>query len=214
MWKPGTPGRVDLRGRVSVGAPFPDVDLLIVSNDEILSPGNTGEIAIRSKANSLGYFKNPDETEKLFWKDGYLLSGDLGCLDEDGYLYIVARKENIIKRSGETISPQEIEEVVDAMSGVRFSAAVGVDKGGVEGEQVYIFVEIRNTIPETDFHEMAIQMMADFYAHMGFRPARIYLLKPRSIPLTHNGKIRHVHLREMYLDGSLRKQGAILYPGY
>lgn len=212
MWKPETPNRVDSRGRVSVGAPFPGVDLLIVSDGVVLPPGETGEIAIRSKANSLGYFNNPDETEKLFWKDGYFLSGDLGYLDEDGYLYIVGRKKNIIKRSGETISPQEIEEVVDATPGVRFSAAVGVDRGGMEGEQVYVFAEIRDSIPASQYHEMALQMVADFHIHMGFRPARVYLLKPRGIPLTHNGKIQHVRLREMYLDGSLRD--VILYPEY
>jgi len=212
MWKPGTANRVDSRGRVSVGAPFPDVDLHIVSGDEILPPGETGEIAIRSKANSLGYFNNPVETEKLFWRDGYLLSGDLGYQDKDGYLYIVSRKKNIIKRSGETIAPQEIEEVVDTMPGVRFSAVIGVDKGSVEGEQVYVFAEIRDTIPESAYHEMVLQMVAYFHAHMGFRPARIYLLKPRGIPLTHNGKIQHVRLREMYLDESLRE--VILYPKY
>ncbi len=214
MWKPGMPKRVDSRGQVSVGAPFPDVDLLIVSDGRILPPGEIGEVAIRSKANSLGYFNNPNETEKLFREDGYLLSGDLGYLDQEGYLYIVSRKKNIIKRSGETISPHEIEEVVDAMPGVRFSAAVGVDKGGLEGEQVYVFAEIRDDIPKSDYHEMALQMVTDFHAHMGFRPARVYLLKRRGIPLTHNGKIQHVRLREIYLDGSLQAQGAILYPEY
>jgi len=216
MGKPGTTIRVDARGRVSAGVPFPDVDLLIVSDGKILPPGETGEIAIRSKANSLGYFNNPDETENLFWKDGYLLSGDLGYLDEEGYLYIVSRVKNIIKRSGETISPQEIEEVVDAMPGVRFSAAIGVDRGRVEGEQVYVFSEVRNgeSLSESELHEMATQMVADFHRHMGFRPARVYLLKPRSIPLTYNGKIQYMRLREMYLGGSLRAQGSILYPEY
>lgn len=216
MWKPETLIRVDPRGRVSVGASFPNVNLLIVSDGQILPLGEIGEIAIRSKANSLGYFNNPVETTKLFWKDGYLLSGDLGYLDEDGYLYIVSRKKNIIKRAGETISPQEIEELVDAMPSVRFSAAIGVDKGGVEGEQVFVFAEIRDgeTMPEDRLHEMAIQVVSDFYIHMGFRPARVYLLKPRSIPLTHNGKIQHTRLREIYLDGSLREQALILYPGY
>jgi len=214
MWKPQTPNRIDSRGRVSVGVPFPDVNLLIVSEGRILPQGEIGEIAICSEANSLGYLKNPVETDTLFWKDGYLLSGDLGYLDEDGYLYIVIRKKNIIKRSGETISPQEIEEVVDIMPGVRFSAAIGVDKGGMEGEQVYVFAEIRDNIPENDYYEMALQMVADFHAHMGFRPARVYLLKPRSIPLTPNGKIQHLRLQKMYLDGILRTQGSILYPEY
>ena len=212
MWKPGTPNRVDSHGRVSVGVPFPDIDLRIVSNGRILPPGETGEIAIRSKANSLGYFNNPDETAKLFWKDGYFLSGDLGYLDVDGCLYIVGRKKNIIKRSGETIPPPEIEEVVDNMPGVRFSAAIGVDKGGVEGEQVYVFAEIRDEVPESEFHEMTLQMVADFHAHMGFRPARVYLLRPRGIPLTHNGKVQHARLRELYQDGGLWE--AILYPDY
>ncbi|MCP4140500.1 MAG: fatty acyl-AMP ligase [Chloroflexi bacterium] len=214
MWKSQRPKRVDSRGHVSVGAPFPDVNLLIVSDEQILPPKEVGEIAIRSKANSQGYYKNPEETAKLFWKDGYFLSGDLGYLDEDGYLYIVSRKKNIIKRAGVTISPQEIEEVVDAMPKVRFSAAIGVDKGGIEGEQVVVFAEIRDgeTISENELHEMAIQMVSSFYTHMGFRPARLYLLKSRSIPLTHNGKIQHIHLKEKYLSGNLQEDGAILYP--
>ncbi len=212
MWTPSTPNRIDTRGFVSVGHPFPDVDLLIVSDGVIQSPNTVGEIAIRSKANSLGYYLNPEETEKLFWQDGYFLSGDLGYFDEDGYLYIVSRKKNIIKRAGETISPQEIEEVVDGMDGVRFSAAIGVDKGNAEGEQVYVFAEIREIIPAEEWHELALQMTANIHAHMGFRPARVYLLKPRSIPLTHNGKIQHIRLKEMVLDGSLRAD--ILYPKY
>jgi len=212
MWKPRTTNRVDQHGRVSAGAPFPDVELRILSEDRILPLGEIGEIAIRSKANSPGYFNNPGETARLFWKDGYLLSGDLGYLDEDGYLYIVSRKKNIIKRSGGTISPQEIEEVVDAMPAVRFSAAIGVDRGGVEGEQVYVFAEIRDSILGTEFHELATQMVADFHVHMGFRPARVYLLKPRSIPLTHNGKIQHIRLKEKYLEEGLRE--AVLYPKY
>ena len=212
MWTPSTPNRIDERGRGSVGAPFPEVDLLIVSEGDAQPPNVIGEIAIRSKANSLGYYRNPVETEKLFWKDGYFLSGDLGYLDEDGYLYIVSRKKNIIKRAGATISPQEIEEIVEGMNGVRFSAAIGIDKGGSAGEQVYVFAEIRENIPSQDFHEMALQITADIHAHMGFRPARVTLLKPRSIPLTHNGKIQHVRLREMFLDGILRKD--ILYPKY
>lgn len=216
MWKPQTPPRIDPNGRVSVGKPFPGVDLLIQADGEVLGDGEIGEIAIRSQANSMGYYNNPEETARLFWKDGYLLSGDLGYLDNDGYLYIVSRKKNIIKRAGETIAPQEIEELVDAMPPVRFSAAIGVDKGRVEGEQVYVFAEIRDgeLLPETDLYDIALQIVQDFYNHMGFRPARVYLMKPRSIPLTYNGKIQHGYLKELYLDGSLFKQGQILYPEY
>ena len=104
--------------------------------------------------------------------------------------------------------------MVDAIPDVRFSAAVGVDKGGMQGEQVYVFAEIRDgeAMTEDALHDLATKMVANFHDHMGFRPARVYLLKPRSIPLTHNGKIQHVRLREMYLDSSLREK--ILYPVY
>jgi acyl-CoA synthetase (AMP-forming)/AMP-acid ligase II len=216
MSQPGAPLRVDRRGFVSVGRPFPDVDLLIVDGDEVLPPGEVGEILICSRANSLGYFRNAAATAELFWREGFFRSGDLGYLDADGFLYIVSRKKNIIKRGGETFSPQEIEEVMDSMPGVRFSAALGIDRGGVEGEQVFVFAETRDgeTLSEDARYKMCLGMVERFAAHMGFRPARVYLLRPRSIPLTHNGKIQHARLREMHLDGSLRAQGAILYPDY
>jgi acyl-CoA synthetase (AMP-forming)/AMP-acid ligase II len=216
MAKPGTAPRVDDRGRVSAGRPFPGVELRILAGDEILPAGEPGEIAIRSQANCQGYFGNPDETARLFWRDGYLRSGDLGYLDRDGCLFITGRKKNIIKRSGETISPQEIEELVDAQPEVRYSAAVGIDQGRDEGEQVYVFAEIREAggLHNGRFQDLVIQIVRDFHARMGFRPARVYLLKPRSIPLTHNGKLQHGRLKEMYLDGALRRQGSILFPEY
>ncbi len=216
MWPPQTPARVDARGFVSVGPPFPKVELQIVKDGEPAASGVVGEIAIRSQANSRGYLGNPEATAKLVWRDGYFLSGDLGHLDADGYLYIVSRKKNIIKRSGVTIAPQEVEEAVDAQPGVRYSAAVGVDRGRFEGEQVYVFAEIRDgeTLPEDALHDLALEMVAHIYARMGFRPGRVYLLKPRSIPLTHNGKIQHAQLKMQYLDGRLRNSGAILFPEF
>lgn len=215
MWKPQTPNRVDARGRVSVGRPFPDVDVAIVTNMECLPHGQTGEIVIKSPANTQGYFNNPGANADLFWRDGYLHTGDLGYLDEDGCLYITGRVKNIIKRSGETISPQEIEELIDKQPGVRFSAAIGVDRGTEEGEQVLIFAEMRNgeKMSENSLHESAVQMVAGVYEYQGFRPARIFLLKPKGIPLTDNGKIQHARLRALYLDGILQRQGVILYPG-
>jgi acyl-CoA synthetase (AMP-forming)/AMP-acid ligase II len=216
MSRPGEALRVDRRGRVSVGRPFPDVEVLIHHEEEVLPPGEVGEIAVRSPANSSGYFNNPEETARLFWRDGFIRSGDLGVLDQDGCLYIVSRKKNIIKRLGETVAPPEIEEVIDALPGVRFSAAVGIDTGTIEGEQVYVFVEVRGaeSLAANQLHEQAVHLVERFHAHLGFRPARVFLLKPRTIPLTHNGKIRHGQLKELYLDGSLRRLGGILYPEY
>jgi fatty-acyl-CoA synthase len=216
MAKPGSKARVDRHGNVSVGRPFAGVQVLIHQDEQILPPGEIGEVAIRSAANSQGYFNNPDESAKLFWRDDFISSGDLGYLDSDGQLFIVGRLKNMIKRFGETISPQEIEERIDAVPGVRFSAAVGITTAELEGEQVYVFAEVRDpgTGATESLHELTLQIVEAFHAHMGFRPARVYLLQPHSIPLTHNGKLQHSQLRASYLDNSLRIQGRILYPEY
>ena len=206
MWTPQTKAHVGANGLVSVGRPFPDVDVKIADD---------GEILIKSAANSQGYFNNRQATKKLFAEDGFIHSGDLGYLDEDGYLYIVGRKKNIIKHAGETIAPQEIEETVDAIEGVRNSAAVGIDGGRVEGEQTYVFVEVRKKENISEWgYELTLQIVQAIHNRLGIRPARVYLVKPRTIPKTHNGKTQHVKLRELHVNGTLQEQGLILYPDY
>ena len=206
MWTPRTKTRVDAKELVSVGHPFPNVELKIADD---------GEILIRSTANSQGYFNNPEASKELFAGGGFIHSGDLGYLDEDGNLYIVGRKKNIIKYAGETIAPQEIEETVDAIEGVRYSAAVGIDRGRAEGEQAYVFVEVREKENILEWgYELTLQIVQAIHARLGMRPARVYLVKPRTIPKTYNGKIQHVKLRESYLSDALREDGLILYPDY
>jgi acyl-CoA synthetase (AMP-forming)/AMP-acid ligase II len=215
MWNPQTPARVDQRGLVSVGRPFPDIDVKILKAGKLVSAGVIGEILIKSIANTQGYFNNARATRSLFWRNGYIRSGDLGYLDEDGFLYIVGRKKNTIKHGGETIAPQELEETVDGIPNVRFSAAVGIDRGRLEGEQAYVFVEMREpNVSEKFGYDLTMQIVQAIHARLGFRPARVILLKPRSIPKTHNGKIQYARLREIYLAGTLKRQGQILYPDY
>jgi len=206
MWGPGVPMKVDANGLVAVGHLFPDVEVKIADD---------GEILVKSPANSKGYFNNADATKELLADDGFIHSGDLGYLDEDGDLYIVGRKKNVIKHAGETIAPQEIEETVDALDGVRFCTAVGIDRGRVEGEQAYVFVEVRTKENISEWgYELTLRVVNAIHDRLGIRPARVYLVKPRTIPRTHNGKIQHVKLRELYLNGALREQGLILYPDY
>jgi len=214
MMTPGCPPRLDAHGLVSVGRPFPQVELKIVQGDVDLPAGAVGEIAIRSAANSRGYFNDPVGTAALIWRDGFLLSGDLGYLDAEGYLTIVGRKKNTIKHAGETIAPQEIEELVDAIPDVRYTAALGIDRGRLEGEQVYIFAELRGLSSAEAGEAIVLRIVNDFHARLGFRPARVYLVKPHTIPRTYNGKIQHAELKSAYLQGRLRAEGSILYPDY
>jgi acyl-CoA synthetase (AMP-forming)/AMP-acid ligase II len=97
--KPGSTGRA---------APFVEVAIL-GNGDQRLPNGEVGEIAIRSAANIKGYWRNPQATAELFTRDGFVRTGDVGYLDEDGYLFIVDRKKEIIIRGGENISAAEVE---------------------------------------------------------------------------------------------------------
>lgn len=114
--KPGSTGR----------AAKPFVELAILGDgDRHLSPGDVGEIAIRSAANIKGYWNNPQATADLFTASHYARTGDVGYIDEDGYLFIVDRKKEIIIRGGENISAAEVEAELYACHSVAEAAVFG-----------------------------------------------------------------------------------------
>src|SRR4051812_15229470 len=97
----------------------------IVDDDGIDVPtGQRGEIVTRGPATMKGYHRRPEETANAI-RDGWLYTGDVGYFDEEGYLYIVDRKKDMIIRGGENIYPAELEEVLYAHSGVAEAAVVG-----------------------------------------------------------------------------------------
>ena len=105
----------------------PLVDLAILAADgSMLTQGETGEIAIRSIANFSGYWNNAEATAAALRPDGYFLTGDLGYLDEDGYLFIVDRKKDIIIRGGENIACIEVEQALYAHPGVAEACVFGL----------------------------------------------------------------------------------------
>ncbi len=102
----------------SIGYPITGVEFRILSDKgEPLGPNELGEIAIKSENNMLGYFKDEESSINIY-SDGYLKTGDLGYIDEDGFLYFKARKKRVIKVSGVAVFPHEIEEVIGSMSGI------------------------------------------------------------------------------------------------
>lgn len=222
-WKPGEKIKTDPRGFVSVGKPFPGVDMQVVRDIAGKSAvpaatGETGEILVKSEAGTSGYFNNPKATKELFGKGGYIRTGDLGYVDAEGDFFIVGRKKNIIIQGGYNIAAREVEEWVDELSFVRRSAAVGIDRGNTEGEQVYIFIEVkpgRSQMHQGEvFTGLTVEVVQRFHSAFGFRPGRVYLLKPHAIPITYNGKIKYLQLKEEYVSGSLRKKGLVLFPEY
>jgi acyl-CoA synthetase (AMP-forming)/AMP-acid ligase II len=113
--KPGSTGRA---------APLVQVAIL-GAGDQRLPSGEAGEIAIRSAANIEGYWRNPQATAELFTRDGFVRTGDVGYLDDDGYLFIVDRKKEIIIRGGENISAAEVEAELYACPAVAEASVFG-----------------------------------------------------------------------------------------
>ena len=216
MWGPGKAILADERGCVSIGRPFPEIAIRIETEDGVAAPGELGEIVVSSPANTRGYWNNEEATRALLTEDGSIRTGDLGYLDRDGHLFIVSRLKNIIIQAGRNIAPGEVEEEVEGLSFVRRAAAVGIDRGGSEGEQMWVFVEpkVEKAKAVEAYDEMVIEVVSAVHGRLGMRPGRVYLLEPRTIPMTANGKLQHAALRASYIDGSLRAHGKILFPRY
>ncbi len=215
---PGTKIITDKRGFVSVGKPFPKIEISIWNNDIKLEHSEQGEIRIKSPANTTGYLNNTESTKNLFDKEMNIKTGDIGYLDEFGNCFIIGREKNIIIHGGINIASREIEEVIEEYPFIRRSAAIGIDNGSIAGEQVYIFIELKlskNKLKTTDFfEEINNKVINKFYNSFGFRPGRVYQLKLNTIPMTYNGKIKYFQLQELYKNGNLRNNNSILYPDY
>jgi long-chain acyl-CoA synthetase len=127
----------------SVGQPIPGVDVRIRDDAGREVPvGEVGEVCVRGPNVMLGYYRMPEETARTV-RDGWLHTGDVGRLDEDGFLYIVERKKDLIIRGGLNIYPREVEEVLYAHPKVAEAAVVG-RPDAVMGEDVLAFVTLKS----------------------------------------------------------------------
>jgi long-chain acyl-CoA synthetase len=128
----------------TIGLPMPSVEIMILDDaGRELPTGEAGEIAIRGPQVMSGYWRRPDETAKVMTPDGFFKSGDIGTMDEHGYVRIVDRKKDMIIVSGFKVFPNEIEAVVANHPGVLECAAVGVPDEK-SGEAVMLFVVRRD----------------------------------------------------------------------
>ncbi|NLD69905.1 MAG: long-chain-fatty-acid--CoA ligase [Limnobacter sp.] len=124
----------------TIGLPLPSTEVVILDDDDNLQPiGQRGEIAIRGPQVMAGYWNRPDETAKVMTADGYFKSGDIGVMDERGYVTIVDRKKDMILVSGFNVYPNEVEAVAAMHPGVLEAAAVGVPDE-ISGEAVKLYV--------------------------------------------------------------------------
>ncbi len=124
----------------SIGVPMPSTDVCVLDdNHQEVALGEVGELAVKGPQVMAGYWHNPAETAKVFTKEGWLLTGDIVSIDAHGDIFIRERKKDMILVSGFNVYPNEIENVIAAMPGVREVAVVGVADEN-SGEAVKAFV--------------------------------------------------------------------------
>ncbi|MBB3764541.1 class I adenylate-forming enzyme family protein [Sphingomicrobium lutaoense] len=179
----------------STGRPqHPLVELKIIDDQgNELPVGGVGEICIRSAASIKGYWRNPAATKAAFTEDGYLKTGDIGMLDEDGYLYIVDRKKDIIIRGGENIAAAEVEAAIYAHEAVAEAAVFGVadDRLG----EVPIAILHLHEGQQLSADEMC-EFLSDKLAAFKIPDRILFVDKP--LPRLGTGKIDRVRLKSDY----------------
>ena len=172
-----------------IGMPIPSTDVVILDDDEIELPqGTAGEIAIKGPQVMQGYWNKPEETALCMTADGYFKSGDIGLITEEGYVQIVDRKKDMIVVAGFKVFPNDVEDVLTQMKGIKECAVIGVPHRKL-GEIVKAFV-VRD-----DHHLTEAQILQYCKDHMTSykRPRKIVFLN--DLPKSNVGKILRRELR-------------------
>lgn len=176
----------------SVGKPIPGVEVLVVDeNDNPLPPGEVGEIIARGPNIMRGYYNMPEETRAAL-RNGWLHTGDMGRFDEDGYLYVVERKKDLIIRGGLNIYPRDVEEVLNRHPAVIESAVVGIPSERM-GEEVKAFVVTREDVDAEALKAYCREWLANYKT-----PSEIEFVS--ALPRNIVGKIDKKELRKRHVS--------------
>ena len=180
--------------RVStVGRAMPGIEVRVADPEtgEEMPRGQTGEVQCRGYNVMKGYYNMPEETAAAITEDGWLHSGDLGIMDEEGYLVITGRIKDMIIRGGENIYPREIEEFLSGMEGVLDVQVVAVPSRKY-GEEVGAFI-----IPKPGL-DLRPEDVRDFCrGRIAWHKVPRHVAIVEAFPLTGSGKIQKFRLREM-----------------
>lgn len=180
----------------TVGKAMPGIEVEIrdPETNAPLPAGSHGEICCRGYSVMQGYYKNPEATQDVIDKDGWLHSGDLGVMDERGYLRITGRIKDMIVRGGENIYPREIEEFLMKMPNVQDVQIVAIPSRKY-GEDIAAFIVSR------DGSEVKAEDVRDFCrGQIAWHKIPRHVATVENYPLTASGKIQKYKLRELALD--------------
>jgi long-chain acyl-CoA synthetase len=179
-----------VRKPCSVGLPLPGIEVAIVGEDDRrMATGETGELIVKGPNVMKGYFNKEKETKEVL-KDGWLYTGDMARIDEDGYIYIVDRKKDLIIGDGMNIYPREVEDIVAKHPSIEECAMVGISDG--RGSEIPIlFIKKRENaiVDEGEIRRFLKGRIAQFKM-----PRRIIFIE--EFPKTATGKIKKLDLRK------------------
>jgi len=174
----------------AIGLPIPSTDVTIRDDDgNDVATGETGELCVRGPQVMHGYWNKPEENEKTFFEDGFLRTGDIAKMDEDGFFYIVDRKKDMILVSGFNVYPNEIEDVVGQHPKVMEAACVGIESEKT-GEAVKIFVVKKDdSLTEKELIEFCREQLTAYKI-----PKEVVFID--ELPKSNVGKILRKELRD------------------
>jgi long-chain acyl-CoA synthetase len=188
-----------VRRLTSCGRQLINVDVRVVDDSgALVKPGQVGEIIARGDSIIREYWRMPEETRRTI-KDGWLYSGDLATVDEDGYIYIVDRKKDIIISGGENISSREVEEAIYCHPAVLEAAVMAVpDDHLVEAVKAVVVLKKGQQASEEEIIALCRQKLAGYK-----RPRSVDFVD--SLPKGASGKILKRELRERYWKDQPRR---------
>jgi malonyl-CoA/methylmalonyl-CoA synthetase len=178
----------------TVGLPLPGVELRITEPEtgRVLPAGETGMIEVRGPNVFKGYWRNPEKTREDFRVDGFFITGDLGVVDQDGYVSIVGRAKDLIISGGFNVYPKEVEEAIDALEGVEESAVIGVPHPDFGEGVVAVVVPAKGASVD---EEAVIAGLRGSLARFK-QPKRVFVVD--ALPRNAMGKVQKKALRERF----------------
>jgi malonyl-CoA/methylmalonyl-CoA synthetase len=178
----------------TVGFPLPGVALQITAPEDgkSLPDGEVGQIEVRGPNVFKGYWNMPEKTAAELRENGFFITGDLGKIDDDGYVHIVGRNKDLIISGGYNIYPKEIELVLDAQPGVLESAVIGVPHPDFGETALGVIIPVGGQTPDLERMKEAISQSLARFKH----PRKLVLLD--ELPRNTMGKVQKNVLREQY----------------
>lgn len=164
-----------------------------IDSGETLAPGMVGELAVRGSTVTNGYYNKPEETAATIDKDGWLRTGDVGIVHEDGYLQVIGRSKEMFKVSGELVSPREIENVLYEHPAIYEVQVIGVEDR-MTGEIPAAFIELEAdvTLKRKEVTDYCANHLARFKV-----PRHVWFIEKEDWPLTATGKVQKFQLQHM-----------------